>query len=193
LHLGEAEVLEEPQAAPVPGPHVQVNPARPLPGQRVELQADEPPAVPAALEPGEQVDVQVRREVRDQVVVGAPRVVDQVGDLLVPGPAVAARDDGLGVAKPQRRPPVLFHPLLEGPAVQRAQAVAAHPGLVFHHERQGRLEHAVGRRVHVAEQVRVAEQRGRVAAAVPGLQADPVQVAEVAGTVAADRHPAPCG
>src|SRR5262249_46313978 len=78
--------------------------------------------------------------------------------------------------------------LLERPAVQRAEAVAAHPGLVFRHERQGRLQYPVRRGVDVAEQVLVAELGRRVGAVVSGLQADPVQVAQVARTVAANDH-----
>src|SRR5260221_9959194 len=188
VQFGEAEVVVEAQGAPVRGVHVEVNAARSAFPQRRELQVHEPTARSAALEPGEQVDVQVRRKACHQLVVGAPRVVDQVGDLLVPRPALSCGDVRLGVAKPQRRPPLRLHALLERPAVQRAKAVAAHPVLVFDHERQPRLKHSVGRRIEMAEQVRVAKLRRRVGAVVPGLQADPVQVAQVAGTVAANDH-----
>ena len=55
-------------------------------------------------------------------------------------------------------------------------------------ERQCRLEQAVRRRVNVTQQIRVAELSRRVLAAISGLQADPVQVSQVTGTVAADDH-----
>jgi hypothetical protein len=181
-------MLVEAQGAVIPRGHVEVDAARaPLP-QGGQLDADELAAMTLALEPGEQVDVQVGRVVGEELVVGAPRVVDQVGGLLVRCPLVPAAEVRLGVALAQRRPPAFFQPLLEGPGVQRAQAVTAHPELVFHHERQGRLEPAVGCRVDVAEQVRVPVERGRVVAAPPGPQADPVQVPEVIGAVPADDH-----
>jgi hypothetical protein len=165
-----------------------VHAARPALPQRRQLDADELAAESVGLEPGEQVNVQMGRVVDEEFMVGAPRVVDQVGRLLVRRPLALAGDVGLGVATAQRRPPALFQPLLEGPGVQRAQAVAAHPVLVLHHERQGRLEHAVRRRVDVAEQVRIPVERGRVAAAVAGQQAHPVQITQIAGAVPANDH-----
>jgi hypothetical protein len=159
----------------------------PLPQGR-QLDADELAAESLSLEPGKQVNVQVGRVVGEEIIVGVPRVVDQVGRLLVRRPLALAGEVGLRVAMAQRRPPALFQPLLERPGVQRAQAVAAHAKLVFDHERQRGLEHAVRRRVDVAEQVRVPVERGRVVAAVPGPQAHPVQITQIAGAVPANDH-----
>jgi hypothetical protein len=176
------------QGTVVPRGHVQVDAARAPVPQGGQLDADELTAVSLILEPGEQVDVEVGRVAGEEAIVGAPRVVDQVGRLFVRRPLVPAGHVGLGVASAQRRPPALFQPLLEGPGVQRAQAVAAHAELVFHHERQGRLERAVRSRVDVAEQVRVPVERCRVVSAVSGPQADQVQITQITGAVSADDH-----
>jgi hypothetical protein len=166
--------------------HEQVHAARASFPQRRHLDVDEPAPVAPGLEPGEQVDVQVRRIVGDDVIVAAPRMVDQVGGPLVRRPLVTAAGVRLRVAAAQRRPPALFQPPLEGLGVQGTEAVAAHPELVLHHERQGRLEQAVRRRVDMTEQVGVPVQRRRVVTALTGAQADPVQVTEVTGAVPAD-------
>jgi hypothetical protein len=119
----------------VRGGHVEVDAARaPLPQGR-QLDADELAAESLSLEPGKQVNVQVGRVVGEEIIVGVPRVVDQVGRLLVRRPLALAGEVGLRVTMTQRRPPALFQPLLERPGVQRAQAVTAHAELVFDHER----------------------------------------------------------
>ena len=64
-------------------------------------------------------------------------------------------------------------------AVQRADDIAADPGRILGHEGQRRLEQRVRCGVHVAEQLVVPVQRGRVVAVAAGLQADLVQRVEI--------------
>jgi hypothetical protein len=188
LQPGEAEVAVEAQGAVVSRGHVKVNAARAPVAHRRQLDADELAAGSLSLEPGEQVDVQVRRVIGEDVIVGAPGMVDHVGRPLIRRPRIPVAGVRLPVATAQRRPPALFQPLLEGPGVQGAEAVPAHPELVLRHERQGRLEQAVRRRVEITEQIRIPVQRRRVVTALPGAQADPVQVTEVTGAVPTDDH-----
>ena len=83
---------------------------------------DELAAVPAALEPGDHVDVQVRGIVRHQVLVGGPRMVDLVGDLLVPRPVPRGprrRARGSAAAAPATSP---------APGAARRPGCPARPG-----------------------------------------------------------------
>ena len=95
---------------------------------------------------------------------------------------------GIGIAGAQMRPPSAFQSFLEGLGVERAQDVAAHACGVFCHEGQSWLEQPIGSREKVAEQSGVAKERGCVLAVVAGEQADPVQGAEIAGTVGTDER-----
>jgi hypothetical protein len=86
----------------------------------------------------------------------------------------------------QDRPPVSLLPCLEPTGVLRGQAVAGHAPGIHDDQRQLRLPDEVRPDVHVAEEVRIAEQRAAVPAGVTGQQAYAVGARKVVRAGGAD-------
>ena len=143
--------------------------------QPLEHRLDDAPSPALALQPRQEVDVEVRRVRGEQPGIRAGGVVqplDQGG--VGRGGAAAAR-----VALAQGREPDLVDPPLEGDGVGDGEAVAGHPAVVVQHARDGVGEGEVGPGPDVAEQVGVVVQGARVVAGVAGEQADPVDPGQV--------------
>ncbi len=105
--LGEPDVAVEADRAHVGGGDGQVHPAGAAPSQRVGQRADQPLAVAARLQPGDQVDVQVRRVPAGQLARSDPGVMDEVRLGLLGGPPVLGNAGrGLSVLGAQLRPPI---------------------------------------------------------------------------------------
>ena len=96
VQFAEAQVAEKAHAAGVFRVHVPVDAGGASFPQRGQLRGHEPAAVPAALDPREQVNVQMRWVGGEPVIVGQPGVVNLVGGLLVRSPAVAVGGVGVG-------------------------------------------------------------------------------------------------
>src|SRR5512135_2716474 len=125
--------------------------------------SDQDAADALALQPGQQVDVQVRGIGLADPFRSLRRVVDEERHALIRRPKFA-RLGWVGIVRAQFGPPVDFQCMFERLCVVRAYDVAADTELVLDHEGRFRREHAIGRGIDVPEQFPVViEVRGVVA------------------------------
>src|SRR5262249_39254191 len=104
----------------------------------------------------------------------AVRMVDLVADQLVPAPAGAGCVGWVWVDPFEGGPPFGFQPGLEVARIGRADDIAADRCAVLDDKHALRAEPGIGCDIDMTEQLRVPVERGRVLAAGPGRQTDPV-------------------
>ena len=160
--------------------------------ERRDQRVDEAATEPLPLQFGQQVDVQVRGiGVAERLGTAAATV--GVGDDAVL--ARALRGGALRVGQRptlgEPRPPLALEPVLERSRVVRADDVARNAAVIgLDDEREVWVPRHIGQHEHLAPQVVVGEDAGRVGAGVGGLQADLRQGGFVAGLKRADAgHP----
>lgn len=93
----------------------------------------------------------------------------------------------IGILRAQIRQPLALQPFLERIGVARTDDIAADARIVFQNETTFRLQHAIGRGIDLAQELRIAIKRRRVLPGIAGLQADFAKRIEIVGAKAAQR------
>src|SRR5690349_3870407 len=179
-----AEVLVEPDRVRVRRRDDQMTGGNPGVPELADLAFDEtsPDAAPSrALD---EVDMELRRVRRQDVVADDRRRMDEADESGIR--AVVRPRWELGT---ERGPPRPLRPVSEGPRVPRREAVPRHAVLIGGDEREVRFADDVRPDVDVPEQIRVPILAGRVLTGVSGQKADAVRTGQVVHCRSADlRH-----